>query len=50
MENKHQPTIAPGSDNLEKRATPEEIAQNDYTQVTKMALDEVDPSLENKKS
>lgn len=41
---KKKPTIAPGSDNLEKKATPKEIAEDEFTKVTKMSFDEVDPS------
>ncbi|MEW9671352.1 hypothetical protein [Ammoniphilus sp. 3BR4] len=38
---KNQPTIAPGMDidELEEDATEEEVAQGDYTPVTKLFLD-----------
>jgi hypothetical protein len=42
--NRKHPNIAPGSDDLEKKATPEEIAEGNSTRVTKLVLDEVDPS------
>lgn len=44
MNKKQQPTIAPGSDDLEKQVTAEEIAEGDSTKVTKLSFDEVDPS------
>jgi hypothetical protein len=44
MDKKQKPTIAPGSDDLEKKATPEEIAAAESTKVTKLSFDEVDPS------
>ncbi|MFC4767646.1 hypothetical protein [Effusibacillus consociatus] len=46
MAKKKKPTIAPGSNNLEKKATPQEIAEGNSTKVTKMSFDEVDPSRE----
>lgn len=44
MDKEKKPTIAPGSDNLEKHAKPEEVARGDSTKVTTMSWDEVDPS------
>ncbi|WP_200894729.1 hypothetical protein [Bacillus alveayuensis] len=44
---KQEPTIAPGIDDdeeLEQNATKEEIARGDYTEVTTLSYDEVDPS------
>lgn len=45
--NQEEPTYAPGMEDdklLEKKATPEEIAKGDYTTVTKLTYDEVEPS------
>ncbi|SFJ52054.1 hypothetical protein [Thermoflavimicrobium dichotomicum] len=42
-----KPTIAPGmndQEELEERATKKEIARGDYTKVTTLSFDEVDPS------
>lgn len=43
MDNKHdEPTIAPGMnthDDLEKKATEEEVDEEDYTSVTRLFLD-----------
>lgn len=44
MNKKQKPAIAPGSDDLEKKATPEEMAEGDTTKATKLSFDEVDPS------
>lgn len=44
MDKKQEPTIAPGSDDLDKKATPREVAEGDATRVTKLSYDEVDPS------
>lgn len=44
MEKHKQPTMAPGTDNLEKRATAEDIARDDTTKVTSLSYDEVEPS------
>lgn len=39
------PTFAPGlEDKLEEEATPEEIRRGDFTRVTRLSFDEVDPS------
>ncbi|BDG47066.1 MULTISPECIES: hypothetical protein [Parageobacillus] len=41
------PTIAPGIDDdeeLNEKATKEEIAQGDYTKVVTLSFDEVDPA------
>ncbi len=44
-ENNNTPVAAPGNyDFLEEKATPEEKKKGDYTRVTRLALDEVDPS------
>ncbi|GER68542.1 hypothetical protein BpJC7_16050 [Weizmannia acidilactici] len=43
----HEPTIATGIDDkeeLDQKATPEEIAKGEYTRVTTLSLDETDPS------
>lgn len=45
--NQTEPTIAPGMDDqeeLEQKATSEDINQGDYTNVTQVSYDEVDPS------
>jgi hypothetical protein len=39
-----KPNIAPGSEDLGEDATPEEIAQGNYTPVTRLVFDEVEPS------
>lgn len=42
-----EPTIAPGMDDqeeLEQNATNEEIEKGEYTSVTTLSFDEVDPS------
>jgi len=41
-----KPTIAPGmgNDQLRENATEEEIKEGDYTEVTTLSYDEVDPS------
>jgi hypothetical protein len=47
-----EPTIAPGIDDNEElgqEATKEEIARGDYTEVTTLSYDEVDPSLRGSK-
>ena len=44
MAKKQKPTIAPGSDGLEKKATPREIAEGKTTKVTRLSYDEVGPS------
>lgn len=45
----NEPTFAPGDDEeLEQSASEEEIARGDYTEVTRLSWDEVDPSGENK--
>ncbi len=44
---KEESTVAPGMDSyeqLKKDATEEEIKEGDYTKVTRLSLDEVDPS------
>lgn len=43
----HEPTIAPGIDDdeeLNKKATRQEIKQNESTEITTLSYDEVDPS------
>jgi len=43
----NSPTIAPGMDDqkeLEQSANPEEIERGEYTSVTTLSFDEVDPS------
>jgi hypothetical protein len=45
--NENNPTVAPGMDDqeeLQQRATEEEIKENDYTSVTTLSNDEIDPS------
>lgn len=45
--NKNNPTVAPGMDDqeeLQQSATEEEIKENDYTSVTTLSNDEIDPS------
>lgn len=45
--NKNEPTLAPGlddSEELEKSATNEEIQKGEFTSVTTLSFDEVDPS------
>ena len=47
MNKNNEPTIAPGMDDreeLEQDATKSEIEKGEYTQVTTLSLDEVDPS------
>ncbi|WP_169891022.1 hypothetical protein [Litchfieldia alkalitelluris] len=42
-----QPTIAPGMDDqeeLEQKASDEEMKKGEYTEVTTLSYDEVDPS------
>ncbi|GIM46927.1 hypothetical protein DNHGIG_24760 [Collibacillus ludicampi] len=39
-----KPNIAPGSENLEEDATPEEVVQGNYTPVTRLVFDEIEPS------
>jgi len=42
-----KPAMAPGMDDseeLDKKATSEDIEEDDYTKVTKLSFDEVDPS------
>ncbi|WP_261134407.1 hypothetical protein [Bacillus sp. Marseille-Q3570] len=44
---KEEPTVAPGMDDyeqLKKDATEEDIKKGDSTTVTRLSLDEVDPS------
>lgn len=44
---KKNPTIAPGMDDqeeLEKSATEQEVEKGEYTSVTTLSFDEVDPS------
>lgn len=44
---KKEPTLAPGMDDreeLEQRASEEEIREGDYTEVTTLSWDEVDSS------
>lgn len=44
---KKEPTIAPGMDDqeeLEQSATEEEVENEEYTSVTTLSYDEVDPS------
>jgi hypothetical protein len=44
---KDEPTIAPGIDDqeeLDQKATQQEIERGEYTSVTTLSLDEVDPS------
>ena len=44
---KQEPTVAPGMDDreeLERRASEEEIREGDYTKVTTLSWDEADPS------
>ncbi|MED4203962.1 hypothetical protein [Neobacillus mesonae] len=44
---KQNPTLAPGMDDheeLEQSATPEEIDKGEYTSVTTLSWDEVEPS------
>ncbi len=44
---KQRPTVAPGNDNfLKAKATTGEIQIGDYTKVTTLSFDEVDPSKE----
>lgn len=46
-EQQHKPTIAPGIDDdeeLNQKATPEEIKENETTEITTLSYDEVDPS------
>ncbi len=43
----NEPTIAPGmndNEELEQKATEEEIKEGEYTSVTRFSWDEVDPS------
>lgn len=43
----HEPTIAPGIDDdeeLNKKATREEVEQKESTEITTLSYDEVDPS------
>ncbi|WP_198029764.1 hypothetical protein [Bacillus sp. J33] len=43
----NEPTIAPGMDDeeeLNQRASEDEIKKGEYTPVTRLSLDEVDPS------
>ncbi|MDP4084154.1 MAG: hypothetical protein Q8934_06010 [Bacillota bacterium] len=45
--NDNEPTLAPGMDDqeeLEQNATEEEVEKGDYTSVTTLSYDEVDPS------
>lgn len=45
--NQDKPTVAPGMDDqeeLNQSATEKEIEENDYTSVTTLSNDEVDPS------
>lgn len=45
--NKNEPTLAPGlddSEELEKNATKEEIQKGEFTNVTTLSFDEVNPS------
>ncbi|MED4313314.1 hypothetical protein P9210_12235 [Heyndrickxia coagulans] len=42
-----EPTLATGLDDqeeLDQKATPEEIAKGEYTKVVRLSLDEADPS------
>lgn len=44
---KQEPTVAPGMDDreeLEQRASEEEIREGEYTEVTSLSWDEADPS------
>ncbi len=44
---KQEPPVAPGRDDreeLERRASEEEIREGDYTEVTTLSWDEADPS------
>lgn len=44
---KNEPTLAPGLEDekiLEIEATPQEISEGNYTMVTKLSYDEVEPS------
>ncbi|MBM7716366.1 hypothetical protein JOC94_003386 [Bacillus thermophilus] len=44
---KNEPTIAPGIDDQEKmiqKATTKEVRKGEYTRVTRLSYDEVDPS------
>ncbi|MBA2875405.1 hypothetical protein [Thermaerobacillus caldiproteolyticus] len=46
-EDKQIPTVAPGMDDdeeLNEKATKEEIVHGDYTKVVTLSFDEVDPS------
>lgn len=46
-EKKQQPTIATGIDDdeeLNEKATPKEVKEDDATRVTRLSYDEVDPS------
>ncbi|WP_449621513.1 hypothetical protein [Robertmurraya sp. Marseille-Q9965] len=45
--NGHEPTMAPGmndQEELKQDATDEEIDKGEYTNVTRLSFDEVDPS------
>ena len=45
--NQNEPTVAPGMDDseeLEKQATKEEVERGEFTSVTTLSFDEVDPS------
>ena len=47
LNQKNEPTMAPGMDDkdeLNRKATKEEISKGEYTEVTTLSLDEVDPS------
>ncbi|WP_197031494.1 hypothetical protein [Bacillus sp. UNC438CL73TsuS30] len=47
MDKKKDPTVAPGMDDqeeLEQSATEEEVESGEYTSVTTLSYDEVDPS------
>ena len=47
MNKKKEPTVAPGMDDqeeLEKSATEEDVERGEYTSVTTLSYDEVDPS------
>ncbi|MGG1398490.1 hypothetical protein ABE288_11860 [Bacillus salipaludis] len=47
MDKKKDPTVAPGMDDqeeLEQSATEEEVERGEYTSVTTLSYDEVDPS------
>ncbi|MBO8138607.1 MAG: hypothetical protein H0Z40_10805 [Desulfotomaculum sp.] len=41
---KKKPMFAPGSENIERNATEKEIKEGNFTKVTRLSYDEVDPS------